>query len=62
MAINEIICLPVFVFYLEFVKILIGCMPGVIIMYVAGKLEKWLESSGKIPLCHADEANFQDIT
>ena len=55
MAINEIICLPVFVFYLEFVKILIGCMPGVIIMYVAGILEKWLESSGKIHLCHADD-------
>ena len=26
---NDIICLPVFVFYLEFLKILIGCIPGV---------------------------------
>ena len=34
-------------------KILIGRIPGVIIMYVAGILEKWLKSSGKIPLCHA---------
>jgi len=48
MAINEIICLPARVsFYSEFVKILIGRIPGVIIMYVASILEKWLR------LCHA---------
>ena len=40
MAINESICLPVFFFYSEFVKVLIGRIPVIIIMNVAGILEK----------------------
>ena len=40
MAINDIICLPVFVFTRNFATILVGRIPGVIIMYSAGILEK----------------------
>ena len=43
MAINEIICLPTICFYSKFVTILFGRIPGVIIMYVTGILEKMVK-------------------
>ena len=40
MAINEIICLRVFVLTRKFVKILFRPIPSVIIMYITGILEE----------------------
>ena len=42
MALNEIICLPIFVFT-QIVEILFGRIPGVIIMYVTSILEKMVK-------------------